>query len=208
MVDRDAVDVLLFDLGGVVIDIDFGRCLQRWASSSGRELDDIASQFAFNEAYESHERGVLDAAGYFASLRTTLSVDLDDAELLAGWNDIYVGVVDGIEPLLDAAAEHLPLYAFTNTNPMHQSAWTERFSDELAVFRSIFVSSEIGARKPDRASYDAVVAALGVAPSRILFFDDNLDNVVGATDAGLQAVLVRCVEDVRAALVDLGVEPG
>lgn len=46
----ESVDVLLFDLGGVLIDIDFGRCLARWATSAGREFEDIASRFAFDAA--------------------------------------------------------------------------------------------------------------------------------------------------------------
>ncbi len=72
----ESVDVLLFDLGGVVVDIDFGRCAARWAASAGRDREDVASRFAFDAAYEEHERGTLDAAGYFESLRQFLSVDL------------------------------------------------------------------------------------------------------------------------------------
>ena len=206
VIDPESVEVLLFDLGGVVIDIDFGRCLRHWATSADRDVDDIAARFAFDVPYEEHERGRLDAAGYFAAVRVALSVELDDATLLAGWNDIYLGLVGGIEPLLAAASQRFPLHAFSNTNASHEDEWSVRFASELAVFRSIFVSPEIGERKPDRASYEAVVAAIGVAPSRVLFFDDSLENVVGATDAGLQAVHVRSVDDVRAAMGDLGVD--
>lgn len=207
-IDRASVDVLLFDLGGVVIDIDFGRCIQHWATQADREYDDIASRFTFDAAYEDHERGDLDAAGYFAALRLVLSVELDDATLLTGWNDIYMGTVDGIEPLLASAAQHFPLDAFSNTNRSHQDEWSTQFADELALFRTIYVSSELGERKPDLSSYDAVVRRIGVPAGRILFFDDNSDNVVGAVDAGLQAVLVRSIEDVRTALIDLGVDLG
>ncbi|MGQ0434528.1 MAG: hypothetical protein ACT452_19240 [Microthrixaceae bacterium] len=75
------VDVLLFDLGGVVIDIDFGRCTALWAASAGRDPEDVASRFAFDAAYEEHERGTLDAAGYFESLRLSVSTQIGPSVL-------------------------------------------------------------------------------------------------------------------------------
>lgn len=201
----EAVEVLLFDLGGVVIDIDFGRCTARWARSAGREVEEVASRFTFDAAYEDHERGVLDVAGYFAGLRRALAVELADEELLAGWNDIYLGVAAGMAPLLDRARARFPLYALTNSNPSHQVVWSERFAEVLGVFTSTFVSSEIGHRKPDRAAFDTVATAIGVAPSGVLFFDDSPENVVGARQAGMQAVHVTSTESVRAVLAHLGV---
>ncbi len=196
----EAVEVLLFDLGGVVIDIDFGRCMRRWANSAGREVADITSRFSFDAAYEDHERGTLDVAGYCESLRRGLALELTDDDLLAGWNDIYLGVMDGMEPLLAAAATRFPLYALTNSNPTHQAIWAERFADILDVFTSTFISSEIGHRKPDRAAFDTVTSAIGASPTSILFFDDAPENVEGAIDAGMQAVHVTSTESVRAAL--------
>lgn len=199
----DSVDVLLFDLGGVVIDIDFGRCIARWAQSAGCELDDIASRFTFDVAYEDHERGGLDAAGYFETLRRSLSLDLSDEQLLEGWNDIWVGVNAQIGPLLAAARTEFPLYALTNSNPSHHAVWSERFAADLDVFESVFVSSDIGHRKPDRAAFDTVTAIIDVEPGKVLFFDDGPENVAGAIDAGLQAVLATCTDSVRTALAQL-----
>lgn len=200
-----SVDVLLFDLGGVVVDIDFGRCTARWAASAGRDPEDVASRFAFDAAYEEHERGTLDTAGYFESLRQLLSVDLTDSELLEGWNDVYLGVSAGIGPLLDAARDRYPLFSMTNSNPSHQAVWSERFAGELEVFASTFVSSDIGHRKPDRAAFDTVASMIGVSPPTILFFDDSPENVAGARIAGLQAVHVTSTDSVRRALAQVGV---
>ncbi|CAN5848700.1 HAD family phosphatase [soil metagenome] len=202
----ESVDALLFDLGGVIIDIDFRRCFARWADGARCGVDEIASRFTIDAPYEDHERGVLDVAGYFDSLRHGLSVELSDDQLLEGWSDVYVGVKDGIAPILDAARTKFPLYAFTNSNPSHQAVWSERFAADLEVFTSTFVSSELGERKPDRAAFDAVVAMICVPASSILFFDDSPENCDGASDAGLQAVHVTSTDSVRTALSRLGVQ--
>ena len=199
-----SVEVLLFDLGGVVIHYDFGRCLARWAEIAGCQLHDIESRFSFDSAYEDYERGLLDAAGYFASLRRQLAVELTDEQLLDGWLSIYVGPIPEMAPLLSAASARFPLYAFTNTNGSHQAVWADRFAKELDVFTAIFASPDLGLRKPDRAAFEAVTARIGAFPSSILFFDDISENVAGALDAGLQAVHVTSTDSVRSALSTLG----
>jgi glucose-1-phosphatase len=199
------VRALLFDLGGVVFDVDFGRVLRAWAGSAGCDPAVLRERFTFDEAYQRHERGELDAAGYFAALRRTLGLRLSDEDFAAGWNDVYTGPVPGVAALLAAAGQHLPLYAFTNSNPTHQREWSARYAGELTAFRAIFVSSDLGLRKPDRAAFAAVTGRTGSRAGEILFFDDTAENITGARAAGLQAVLVRSSDDIRAALDRLGI---
>lgn len=145
-------------------------------------------------------------AGYFASLRLSLRIDLTDEGFLEGWNDLYLGACDGIEPLLRVAALSYPLFAFTNSNPSHQSVWSPRFARELAHFRTVFVSSELGLRKPDREAFERIADESGFEPSEFLFFDDSEENVLGAQRVGIQTVLVRSTNDVRDALRALGLD--
>src|SRR6185503_12830986 len=87
------VEALLFDLGGVVIDIDFGRAVASWAEAAGAPVDTIRARFSFDDAYERHERGEIAAGEYFAALRGSLGIDLPDAALTRGWNAIYLDEV-------------------------------------------------------------------------------------------------------------------
>jgi len=111
----------------------------------------------------------------------------------------------GIAPLLTRAAKHLPLYAFSNTNPPHVAHFSTAYADVLGHFRKIFLSSTIGLRKPDAAAYDHVVKAIGVPAQRIVFFDDSADNVAGARARGLIAVHVTSTDDVARTLAELGI---
>jgi HAD superfamily hydrolase (TIGR01509 family) len=204
-VDVGVVRALLFDLGGVVIKLDFQRVFKRWALAAGCEAASLARRFSQDDAYARHERGEIDAAGYFDSLRSTLGIDLSDEQFLDGWNDIYEGPVDGMEALLRTASDSFPVYAFTNSNPSHQSVWTNELQLELRWFRAVFVSSELGMRKPDREAYLEVATRAGHRTSEFLFLDDSPENIDGARAAGMQAMLTRSVADVRRALRELGV---
>jgi putative hydrolase of the HAD superfamily len=197
------IEALLFDLGGVVVDVDFARVTQRWAQLAGHDAESLRRRFSLDDAYMQHERGAIDERTYFQSLRTSLGIDITDAEFLDGWNAIFGGVIPGIEPLLARAAGRLPCYLFSNTNPAHLKYWAKAYAPALVPFRRTFVSSSIGLRKPDKAAFHHVASEIGIAPGRILFFDDSAENVAGAKAAGLQAVHVRSTDDVSRALSGL-----
>ncbi|MBB1091227.1 HAD family phosphatase [Rhodopseudomonas palustris] len=199
-----AADALLFDLGGVVIDFDLARTLKAWAVELGNDPSAMLATLARNDTFHRYETGHVTDAEFFASVRAALRLDLSDDQLREGWNAIFVGEIAGIAPLLARAARRLPLYALSNTNDAHIAHFSERYSGLLKPFRELFLSSQIGLRKPNAEAYDFVVNAIGVAPSRIVFFDDLAENIEAARKRGLQAVHVRSSADVAQALDQLG----
>jgi FMN phosphatase YigB (HAD superfamily) len=200
-----AADALLFDLGRVVLDVDFRRTLEYWAGHASCRPEQLLTRFVHDEAYRRHEKGEISDAAFFAALRTSLGIELPDALFLEGWNAIFAGEMPGIKPLLARAAERLPLYAFSNTNRSHVEYFSKEYAGVLSHFREIFLSCSIGLRKPDAEAYDHVVKAVGVQAERIVFFDDLAENVEAARRRGLTAVHVTSPDDVAIALAALGI---
>jgi FMN phosphatase YigB (HAD superfamily) len=198
-------DALLFDLGRVVLDLDFNRTLRLWAQHAACEPAHLARRFLRDELYHQHEKGEISDEAFFAGLRLSLGVDISDAQFIEGWNAIFLGEMPGINQLLSRAAQRLPLYAFSNTNAPHVAFFSGQFAGVLKHFREIFLSSAIGLRKPDAEAYDHVVQAIGVPANRIVFFDDLAENIEGARQRGLKAVLVSSMADVAKALDALGI---
>jgi putative hydrolase of the HAD superfamily len=198
-------DALLFDLGRVVLDIDFSKAITCWAGHAGCAPEAIVSRYVRDEAYRLHEMGKISDAAYFASLRSALGIGISDAQFLEGWNAIFAGEMPDIAEHLARAAQQVPLYAFSNTNRPHVEHFSKEYADLLGHFREMYLSSSIGLRKPDAEAFDHVVAAIGVPAERIVFFDDLAENVEGARARGLTAVHVTSPHDVGNALRALGI---
>jgi glucose-1-phosphatase len=200
-----SADALLFDLGRVVLDIDFSRAFACWGRHAACAPEKLVGRLSRGELNHRHERGEISDTEYFAGQCAAMGITLSDAQFLEGWNAIFAGEMPGIAQALARAAKKLPLYAFSNTNNAHVAHFSALHADVLGHFREVFLSSSIGLRKPDAAAYDHVVNAIGVPAERIVFFDDSADNIAGARARGLIGVHVRSPDDVTQALAALGI---
>ncbi len=99
----EAVDAVVFDLGGVILEVDFNRVFDAWADAASVPAAQIRERFRLDAAYERHERGEIDASQYFAALRETLGLSLSDAQFAAGWNCMVGDAIAGAPEVLVAA---------------------------------------------------------------------------------------------------------
>jgi putative hydrolase of the HAD superfamily len=198
--------VLLFDLGGVLIDIDFSLALAAWAPYSRLPLVELQQAFRIDVPYERHERGEIAAAAYFQHVADTLQLDATPAQIEAGWNAIFKGEITAARQLVSQLRGRIPCHAFSNTNASHMDCLTRLYPALADAFDTIFTSHQIGLRKPARAAFEHICRELATPPEAILFFDDLPENVEAANAAGLRGVHVRTTEDITAALRRNGIK--
>jgi putative hydrolase of the HAD superfamily len=196
------VDAAVLDFGGVLVEIDFRRAFAVWADAAGVPVDELASRFSFDDAYCAHERGEIDVAAYFSSIRSSLRVDIPDKELLQGWNAIFGAPLPGAGRVLREIGRRMPLYVFSNTNAAHFAHFGPRYRELLAPVRKVLTSCDIGRRKPEPEAFVRIAAITGLPPARLAFFDDLEENVAGARRAGLQAHRVSRPDEILGLLLE------
>jgi glucose-1-phosphatase len=198
------VHAVLFDLGGVILSIDFERALAAWAPHSRLTPERLRETFHWDEPFLQHETGRLSNEGYFAHVRQVLQLECDAATVQAGFNAILVAEIEETTGLVEQVRRRVPCYAISNTNDAHMAEMRRAFPGLLPRFDHVFASHEIGHRKPQPAAFEHVLREIGLPATQVLLFDDLPANIEGARALGLQAVLVRGPADVRAALAGRG----
>ncbi len=195
---------LLFDLGGVVIEVDIRHSFDHWGKAAGIDPAQLARHDLRDKTHERFERGEIATAEYMDYLRGLLGLEIGHDQMVDGWNALLVWEIDGIADVLKGLSGTVPLFAFSNTNAAHVAQFNPRFGAVLSHFDEVFVSSAIGHRKPEVQSFRHVADAIGHAPGEILFFDDSLENLGGARASGLRTVHVQSHDDVLAGLAAHG----
>ena len=194
---------ILLDLGGVVLGINVAQVFQTWARRAGVESERIQHSWAMDEAYKLHEIGAIDFAEYAGRLEQQLGINMPLSDWRAGWNAIWTEPYAQVVDQLPGLAQRYKLCAFSNTNAVHAEAFYAQYPRALESFSSMFLSHEIGARKPDPDAFLQVCKKMSTHPRDVLFIDDSAANVEGARDAGIDAHHLVKERDIAALLQSL-----
>lgn len=184
------IKALLFDMGGVFLDVDFKKIFKAWEGISHLCAEEMQVAFTMDEAYRQHETGAITATQYFNHMRKELQLTGTDEEIEAGWNAIFGDLSDDVLDAIDLVGTKIPCYGFTNTNASHTLYWSSHFPRIVSTFKHLFISNEIGLRKPDADAFEHILSYAGATAAEMLFFDDTTENIEGAKRVGIQTVLV------------------
>ena len=199
---HDRVDVVLFDLGGVLYDPG-GVAPMRQLSGIDSD-DELWRRWLSCRWVRSYERGQCSSDEFAAGVVEDWHLAISAAEFLAAFTGWPPGPYAGAEALVRATRANVPVGCLSNTNAVH---WDHHFS-RWAVLGEIdyrFLSFELGQVKPDQALFAAVADRLPVPADHVLFIDDNTINVDGALEFGFQAERAQGVDQARAVLGQYGV---
>jgi HAD superfamily hydrolase (TIGR01509 family) len=201
-VEAEPIDVVLFDLGGVLIDFGGVRPMKELA---GIEHDDeLWRRWLSCPWVRSFERGNCSAERFAAGVVDEWALTLDPDAFLAAFRSWPGGPLPGADALLADVRRRVPAGCLSNTNSLHWEDQSARWPI-LDSFDFRFLSFELGFVKPDRELFDEVARRVGVPRGRVLFLDDNVINVDAARAAGFVADAVKGVAEARHALVTVGV---
>jgi HAD superfamily hydrolase (TIGR01509 family) len=199
---RAAIEVVLFDLGGVLID--FGGVGPMKELAGIEHDDELWRRWLSCRWVRSFERGHCSADDFAAGVVDDWGLTLPPDAFLAAFRSWPGGPLPGADALLAEVRRKLPAGCLSNTNSLHWEDQSARWPI-LDAFDFRFLSFELGFVKPDQDLFDRVAELLPAPPDRVLFLDDNVINVDGARAAGFAAELVKGVAEARHALVTAGI---
>ena len=188
---------LIFDLGGVILNLSISSSLKQLAAITKLPMEKIMEAYSSREEFLQYERGEISDNQFRAALQDIYSFREPDAVIDNCWNAMLLDIPPERIALLKRLKARYRTFLLSNTNSIHvksfsESLYREHGIDSLdSLFEKVYYSHEVKMRKPDPEIYRHVLKANGLAASETLFLDDNERNIDGARTVGLEVFLVR-----------------
>jgi glucose-1-phosphatase len=199
---------LIFDLGGVFINLDYAAPIAAFARLSGRDEPLAFNQKAQSPIFDAYEIGQLSDADFRQALRQryVIADTVTDDVIDAAWNAILLDIPAArLELLRQLRAAGYRLFLLSNTNTLHRAAFDHILLRDhgltnglLGFFDQVYFSHEVGLRKPDPSIFERVVTDHQLVPSQTLFIDDSPQHVAAARTVGLEALWLEPGQEITA----------
>lgn len=187
---------IIFDLGGVIINIKFQRALDAFQqlSKSGKVLEFTQQQQS--ALFDAYETGQISDAEFRAGLRKHYELEASDEEIDAAWNALLLDIPAERIELLRALGQKYRLFLLSNTNAIHWVKFTQIVADNFnipsldSLFEKTYYSHLIGQRKPDAIVFEQILTQHNLLAAETLFVDDSIQHIEGAKTVGLRTLFL------------------
>jgi len=183
---------LLFDLGGVLLNIDYNKTADAFKKLGVKQFDKLYSQSGANPLFEELETGKISEDNFYKTIQQYCQPSTTKHQIETAWNAILLNFrIKSLEHL-DKLKDKYNVYLLSNTNSIHLKAFDKIFEEETGqpslddYFIKAYYSHKIHQRKPYPSTYQFVLLDAGIRAEETLFIDDSIINIEGAKQAGLE----------------------
>jgi len=181
------MSVVIFDIGGVLIDFDLADLLERIAEESRLSESEAIAIWDEPERIQV-ETGLMDARSYFGHLVDVAGLNWSYQDWVQLWADVYAINNPGMDLLRKLKSKGHCVCILSNLAEFNKEAIDLKYPSFFAESEHNFFSYELGYHKPDPRIYRQVCKALSVSPERCVFIDDMVENADGATAVGMKGI--------------------
>lgn len=188
---------IIFDLGGVLLNIDTRRTVAAFRDLGMPGLDQLFGVGHAAGIFREYETGLVSDAEFVEGIRQLLGNGVTEEAIIGAWNALLLNFPPERIELLRKLRSDYRLFLFSNTNGIHLHAFRAIFRNSFGQsefddhFEKAYYSHLVKLRKPDAAAYRLVLEENGLKASETLFVDDALVNVEAARSVGLEGYHVR-----------------
>lgn len=191
---------VVFDLGGVLIDLDVDNCLRAFREAGFQGIEKQVCRFRGEGLFLQFETGRISPAEFRDAIRKETGNSLTDRKIDDMWNSMLSGIPREKLDLLLKLRERYMVYLLSNTNRIHWEHTCEQMFNYRGFrvhdfFEDTFLSFEMHKAKPDKDIYVQMMREANILPEETFFIDDSEANCRAAAALGIQAHLYHTGED-------------
>ncbi len=187
---KSEIQLLIFDLGNVIFEIDSNRTFDYWSKLTGLEREFLKNMFFSGNDYNSYELGETSEERFRQNFSKKINFNIQKDDFIHGLNLMIIGPNNGIEEILVSLKNKCYLSVLSNTNKIHERYIIQNYTHILTYFDKLFFSHKIKCRKPEKKVFHLVLNHFKVLPENTVFFDDVEENISSAKEVGIHSFLI------------------
>jgi epoxide hydrolase-like predicted phosphatase len=192
----DSIKNIVFDFGGVLIDLDYQKTYDAFSELICEEFHPDTVDDALKQKMLDFETGKISAESFLWNIQKKAQPNqINPLDIINAWNAMLLGWKIGQFQILYQLRNYYQIYLLSNTNEIHidyvhmdlkQKYGIYNFEEEF--FEKVYYSHKLGLRKPDKAIFHHVIQDAEIRPEETLFIDDLPENIETAKELGFQVL--------------------
>jgi len=196
--NNTSIKNLIFDLGGVILDLSVDQTMQQFSALSGLDKQKVDDLYKTTPGFEEYEKGLMNDIDFRDFVRDVFSIQSSDEEIDTCWNAMLLGIPVRKLNLLQNLKKNFSVFLLSNTNNIHINHINQVMLPAItgpgnlldSYFHRAYYSHIMKKRKPNADIFEQVLDENSLLAHETLFLDDNLPNIEGAKKIGIQTVHV------------------
>lgn len=190
--DLKGVKNILFDLGMVIINLDQQATENAFKSIMGEKHDEVMTQLHQEAFFEGYETGKITTQDFVYRIGSLIGGPAIDEKIMNAWNAMLLDIPEKRFDILLWAKANYRTFCLSNTNELHVNfiykmlQKTKKINNLDDYFEKVYLSHEMGLRKPNEDCFEKVIQDNNLNPTETLFIDDTAGHLEGAKKVGLK----------------------
>lgn len=204
MIQLKGIKNIIFDFGGVLVDLDPKKSLDAFAALGMSRVTEFLTRYGHSGPFGQIENGDIDVDQFHKDIRALFGVTATDEQIDHAWQSFLGDIPVAKMHMVHELAKTHRVFLLSNTNPIHTKRLKE-FDDNgfplNECFEKCYFSFELGLSKPGKAIFEHVLSDAGLVPEETLFVDDGPANCATAASLGIKTYQPQPFEDIAARLL-------
>jgi len=188
---------IIFDLGVVLLNIDFQKTMGAFKKLGISDVDEIFSGYTQTDFFDSFEKGLSSPEEFRNEIRKNITGTISDEMIDEAWNAMILDFPAEKINLLISIRNQFRTFLLSNTNAIHFPVYNKLIQDNYKIndlsdlFEKAYYSYRLGLRKPDKEIFELVLKENNLIPGETIFIDDSPQHIATAAALGIHAILLQ-----------------
>jgi putative hydrolase of the HAD superfamily len=191
MIDSSSFRAILFDLGGVLVNLDINKTVLAFETLGVKEAGAWIDAGLHTGIFQELEMGAIDEKEFYTGIRQLTNNHISDDLIRQAWCAMLLDFPKERVRLLEKLKKHYPIYLLSNTNVIHHrhfDAYAQDYQSLDDLFTETFYSYQLKDHKPNPSIFEMVLEKIRLSSREVLFIDDALANVQTAESLGMPTI--------------------